>query len=245
MSVDANGARLPEKGLGLALDLLEEVARSDRGVTAADIARAVGAPRATVYRVVNSLVRDEFLVRRPDLTGFLLGTRVLELASLVETQRRAGPATVIERLREQTGEGIHLFGFHRSGVEIVDEDRRIPLADRETLLADPARSAIGHLWLVDHTDRVIARAPRWLVRPSRDDIAAVTEAYAVRGYTEQAALLAPDRACIAVPINDAQGVPIGAVSLSTSTSRLSTVARHVATLRDAADELAEVVPASP
>lgn len=245
MSVDGNGARLPEKGLGLALDILEEVARSDRGVTAADIARAVGAPRATVYRVVNSLVRDEFLVRRPDLAGFLLGTRVLELANLVETQRRAGPSSVIARVREQTGEGIHLFGFHRAGVEIIDEDPHLPLADRETLLADPVKSAIGQLWLVDHADRVIPRAPRWIVRPSPDEIAAVTEAYAARGYTEQAALLAPDRACIAVPVSDALGVPVGAVSLSTSTSRLSTVARHLSTLRSAADELAGVVPAEP
>lgn len=36
-------------------------------------------------------MRDEFLVRRPDLSGFLLGTRVLELASLVEAQRTAAP----------------------------------------------------------------------------------------------------------------------------------------------------------
>ncbi|WP_162564360.1 MULTISPECIES: helix-turn-helix domain-containing protein [Microbacterium] len=240
----AGDTRLPEKGLGLALEILEQVARDDRGASAADIARAVGAPRATVYRVVNSLVRDEYLVRRPDFSGFLLGTRVLELAAIVGARKRPEHAPLLERLREETGEAVHLFAFHRSGLLVLDEDDRRPLSDREALLADPARSAIGHLWLVAHPDRRLPQAPCWRTDAPADDVRAIHEAYAVRGYTEQVALLSADRGCIAVPIHDDDARPVGAVTLSTSIARLSVAARHVGALRDAARALAPLASLS-
>jgi len=234
----AGDTRLPEKGLGLALEILEQVARDDRGASAADIARAVGAPRATVYRVVNSLVRDEYLVRRPDFSGFVLGTRVLELAAVVGARTRPSHGPVVDRLREETGEAVHLFAFHRSGLVVLDEDDAHPLSDRDALLADPTRSAIGHLWLVAHPDRRAPQAPSWRAEAPADEVRAIHEAYAVRGYTEQVALLASDRGCLAVPIIDDSARPVGAVTLSTSIARLSLAARHVGALRDAARTLA-------
>jgi DNA-binding IclR family transcriptional regulator len=234
--------RLPEKGLGLALEILEQVARHDEGATAADLARAVGAPRATVYRVVNSLVRDEYLVRRADFSGFLLGARVLELAAVVDAHRRPAYAPVVERLRAETGEAVHLFGFHSAGLAILDEDPRHPLSDPATLLADPSRSAIGHLWLVDHPDRDAPRAPRWQARPAAADVRAIADAYTVRGYTEQVAMLVPDRGCLAVPVRNRSDETVGALTLATPISRLSVAARHVHALRGAADALAGVEP---
>lgn len=240
----APGARLPEKGLGLALEILEQVARNDEGATAADIARAVGAPRATVYRVVNSLVRDEYLVRRADFSGFLLGSRVLELAAVVDAHRRPAYAHVVERLRTETGEAVHLFGFHSAGLTILDEDPRHPLSDPATLLGDPTRSASGHLWLIGHADRDAPRAPRWRGTPSAEDLRAIADSYTVRGYTEQVAMLAPDRGCLAVPVRNAKSETVGAVTLSMQIAQLSVAARHVRALRSAAEALAGVEPLS-
>lgn len=229
---------LPERGLGLALEILEQVARDHHGASAAEIARAVGAPRATVYRVVNALVRDEYLVRRADFSGFVLGTRVLELAAVVGARSRPEHADVVDRLRAETGEAVHLFAFHRTGLVVLDEDGTRPLSDRDALLGDPLRSAIGHLWLVAHPDRRMPQAPSWGSGAPTEDVRAIREAYAVRGYTEQGALLAPDRGCLAVPIHDHAARPVGAVTLSTAIGRLSVAARHVGALRDAARALA-------
>ena len=193
-----------------------------------------------MYRVVNSLVRDEYLVRRPDFSGFLLGTRVLELAAIVGARTRPTNAAVVDRLRSETGEAVHLFAFHRSGLLVLDEDTAQPLSDPDALLADPARSAIGHLWLVAHPDRRMPQAPSWRVDAAAGDVHAIREAYAVRGYTEQVALLSSDRGCLAVPIHDYAARPVGAVTLSTSISRLSVAARHVGALRDAARALAPI-----
>lgn len=240
----SGSAPLPEKGLGLALEILEQVARHHAGMAAADIARELQAPRATVYRIVNALVRDEYLVRRPDLSGFLLGTRVLELASIVDAHRRPPYQGILDRLRAQTGEAVHLVGFHRAGLTVIDEDPVHPLSDRAALLEDPTRSAVGHLWLIERPERPPSpRDARWGVPTGRIDVADISAAVAARGYAEHMGMLAPDRGCLAVPIRS-NAEPVGAVSLSTSISRLSLAARHVAALREAAESLAalELLP---
>lgn len=76
-----------------------------------------------------------------------------------------------------------------------------------------------------------------------EDVSAIAEAYAIRGYTEQVAMLASHRGCLAVPIRDDHGNTIGAVSLATSITRMSVAARHVNALRDVASQLAGHVPA--
>ncbi|WP_345714393.1 helix-turn-helix domain-containing protein, partial [Kineococcus glutinatus] len=49
------------RALVSALSLLEEVARTGAGATAAEVAAATGTPRATAYRLLNLLVAEEFL----------------------------------------------------------------------------------------------------------------------------------------------------------------------------------------
>ncbi len=59
------------------LDILEVVATLGLGgVTAKEIAGALHLPQATAYRLINSLVAEEYLVRTSDLRGFGLGARL-------------------------------------------------------------------------------------------------------------------------------------------------------------------------
>lgn len=97
--------RLPERGLGLALDILEQVARSDGGLSAAEIARHVRAARATVYRVVNALARDGYLMRPDDVSGFVLGPRALDLADAMDESRLRALPRPWRRTPDQSGEG--------------------------------------------------------------------------------------------------------------------------------------------
>ncbi len=78
-------ARQP-KAIHSALTVLEEVARCGAGVTAREVSDNLGLPRATAYRLLNLLVQDEYLVRMPDLRGFALGRKVVQLVGLVAPQ---------------------------------------------------------------------------------------------------------------------------------------------------------------
>ena len=224
--------------IALAIEILEQVARHRTGVSANEISRTLDVPRATIYRIVNALVQDEFLLRRPDLKGFILGTRVVELAHLVAVEpASAGHETVLASLRRETGEAIHFARFIDAGIVLVDEDRRHPVSDPDGFASDPARSAIGHLLLAD----IPVAAAAAMSSASADDIADIAEAAAVRDYIQQIGLLTPDRACIAVPVRSTDGGLLGGVALATSVSRISTAARHLGLLRQAAAALAEGV----
>lgn len=235
-----DGATVPRtSNIALALDILEQVARHRTGVSANDISRALEVPRATVYRIVNSLVQDEFLLRRPDLKGFILGSRVVELAHLVAVP--SAPAVhqgVLEALRQQTGEAIHFVRFDDDAVVLVDEDPRVPVSDPGAFARDPARSAVGHLLLAE----LPVAAAEASSSATADDIAEIAQAAAVREYTQQIGLLSPDRACLAVAVRSSDGALVGALALATSVSRISTAARHVGLLRQAAAALTEGAP---
>jgi hypothetical protein len=59
------------------------VAEARGGITARQLSARLGLPPATTYRIVNVLVREEYLARLPGWCGFGLGARAAELASVV------------------------------------------------------------------------------------------------------------------------------------------------------------------
>jgi hypothetical protein len=63
-----------------AFAVLEAVARLGPGVTARELTEALPLSRASVYRIIKHLVGSEYLVRTPDLRGFVIGERVRALA---------------------------------------------------------------------------------------------------------------------------------------------------------------------
>jgi len=66
-----------------ALAVLRAVAQARGGITARQLSAGLGLPPATTYRILNVLVRDEYLARLPGGRGFGLGARAAELASVV------------------------------------------------------------------------------------------------------------------------------------------------------------------
>jgi len=74
-----------------AFAVLEAVARLGPGVTARELTEALPMSRASVYRIIKHLVANEYLVRTPDLRGFVIGERVRALASGAITDLVRGP----------------------------------------------------------------------------------------------------------------------------------------------------------
>jgi hypothetical protein len=75
-----------------AFAVLETVARLGPGATARELTEALPMSRASVYRIIKHLVGNEYLIRTPDLRGFVIGERVLALA---------GPSAVTPGTRTQ------------------------------------------------------------------------------------------------------------------------------------------------
>jgi DNA-binding IclR family transcriptional regulator len=86
-----------------AVELLSAVARSERGLTAAEISAALGLSRPTAYHLINTLLEERFLYKEDG--RFVLGLAVGDLAD--GFSRQMTPAPLIPRaeaLARRTGE---------------------------------------------------------------------------------------------------------------------------------------------
>jgi len=79
-----------------ALRVVEAVAAAGDGVTAKVIARRVGIPLPSVYRVVGTLVDEGYLVRLNGARGYGLGYRVAQLHRSLAEQMR--PSALVQRV---------------------------------------------------------------------------------------------------------------------------------------------------
>lgn len=135
------------------LKVLETVARFGTGTTAKEITDALQMPQATAYRVLNSLVADEYLARTSDLRGFALGHAISGLITA------ATPPTVptaardaIQEFRSKNRFAVHLIMFRNSSLRIADEDPDYPLHSVFEMLRYPHTSAAGKLMLAEMGD---------------------------------------------------------------------------------------------
>jgi DNA-binding IclR family transcriptional regulator len=135
------------------LKILEIVARFGTGTTAKEITDALQMPPATAYRLLNSLVGDEYLARTSDLRGFALGHAISGLITA------ATPPTVpvaaraaIDDFRSGTRFAVHLIMFRNASLRIGDEDPDHPLHSTLEMLRFSHASAAGKLMLAELSD---------------------------------------------------------------------------------------------
>jgi DNA-binding IclR family transcriptional regulator len=208
---NAVGARQP-KAIHSALTVLEEVARCGTGVTARDVSDNLGMPRATTYRLLNLLVQDEYLVRMPDLRGFALGHKVVELADrVIPAKPPLAAREILSEVRAHTRGAIHLVRYDRNRLTFIDADPDFPVSDAFRLTRFLETSALGRLLLAE-LDAVDAHDHReaeqyGLTREEAQEIR-------TNGYVRHEGTLEPSRGCIALAIRDSDGTLVAGLGFT-------------------------------
>ena len=222
---DVEKNRVP--AIDRAARILNVLERHPSGIGIRELSERVGAPRTTVYRIVNSL-HDHGLVRRSPSGDFLLGPRILALAAQVtgddsnaELARLARPH--LERLSNTIGQGCKvsvLLG--RSTLVIAAGNsaqeyslmqvtgQRVPLhagAAGKVLLASMSveqREAYVRAGLGRHTGETITDA---------DALFAELDEIAARGWAEDVGEFTQNVCAYAAPIRNQSGATIAALSV--------------------------------
>jgi DNA-binding IclR family transcriptional regulator len=118
-----------------ALALLVLLSRHAGPLPAAAIARELGIPRSTTYRLLGVLVDRGFVVHLPEEQRYGLGVAAFELGSAYSRQgalqRVARP--LLSRLADRTGHNAHLVVLHGRDVVYVIEER---VPGRPSLVSD-------------------------------------------------------------------------------------------------------------
>lgn len=217
---DGLSGRQP-KAVQSALAMLECVARLGAGVTAKEVAESLGMPPATVYRLLNLLVGEEYLVRLPDLSGFALGRKVAGLAGAIAPVRvPTAVREVLADLRREVRAGVHLILYTATTLRVADMDPDLPLQDPALVERHPHATAAGRL--------LLAEQPEWrdLLAPSRltrftastvtrpDQLDACLTDVRGRDWVAQSGELHEGVSCLVAPVRSGVGDLVAGIALS-------------------------------
>ncbi len=220
--------------VGKALSVLDEVASFGRPVKFAELQTRSIYPKATLYRLVQTLVSQGMLFHDDDSGSYSLGIRLVKLAH--SAWKQATLATVarpyVDALAAQVGETIHLAQMEAGQILFVDKQK---MSDRfETLaqtgLVAPAYcTGVGKAILANMTPERRERAlKQQLFLDYTPNTHTSLESLQGELETIRAEGVAYDREeheigiiSIAAPIVTQGGRVIGALSIATSTTRHS------------------------
>ncbi|WP_225613122.1 SMP-30/gluconolactonase/LRE family protein [Variovorax sp. VRV01] len=238
----ADAAKPSASGLGVlekAMHLLNIVSARRSPMTFTDLLRACDLPKATLHRILATLVREGLLRHNAYDKTFQLGLRLLELAHDVwsEFDLRVAAQDELARLRDALGETVELTVLDGTCVVILASEpgaeapgARSAVGQRLPVHASAAGKAIaanldpsGQRRLVQALD-LERFTPRTIVAPA--ELHAEFDLVRARGYAIEQGERASDRAAVAAPIFDYEGRPIGAVAIATDASRLDAARAH-------------------
>lgn len=221
---DSDPYLVPGLQRGLAILQLFDSERRPLGLS--EIARRIGVPRSSTFRLLYTLEALDFVERSPDSKGYRLSSRVLSLGfaylssvELVEIAREP-----LDRLRSSTGLSAHLAV--REGREIVHLLRMPSLQPFTTnvqvgmrrpahatpmgrvLLTEVSDADLAKLYPEKKLQKVTAATPETL-KELRERITADR----ARGYVISYGTYTPNGCSVAAPIRDAKGDIVAAINI--------------------------------
>jgi DNA-binding IclR family transcriptional regulator len=229
------------------LRILEIVARFGTGTTAKEITDALQMPQATAYRMLNSLVADEYLARTSDLRGFALGHAISGLiaAATPPTVTRAARAVMAE-FRHGNRFAVHLIVFRNASLRIADEDPDYPLHAVFEMLRYPHASAAGKLMLAELGDAALPpKRPLVKLTPQTiTDIGVLEEQLVeirITGEASEINELEQGTARLALPVRLPDGSVGAAFCLSGPSERFPAICEHAEAARQVSSRLAPLL----
>lgn len=239
--------------VGKALGVLDLVAEQDGPVRFAELQRLSPLPKATLYRMLQTLVIEGMLAQDHETGSYVPGMRLVRLAHAAWRHASLAPIARprVDAMAERTGYTVHLAQLEQGHVLYVDRrDGR----DRNTEYSDAGKVAPAYCtaagkamlaWLDPfQLDQVLARQSFQRYTPTtlssevvlRDALERVRE----RGYATDREEYQDGVVCVAVPVLSAENIPLGAMSLSgpAGSTNIKDLEAWVPELRDSAEAIA-------
>lgn len=230
---DADTDRYTVPGLERGLRILSEFSRSEPDLSAPELARRLGVPRTTVFRLLVTLESMGFVQRTPDGRSYRLGLAVLRLGfeylaslGMVELGR-----PLLDRLRDSSGHAASLVVLDRR--DVVYLYRAAPHSPFATSVTVGTRlpahaTVLGHVLLGDLSLgalRALYPEPTLESRSAntpRDAKALFQQVQAVRerGWVLAEAYFEAQICTIAAPVHDESGHVVAAVGLTVAGSAI-------------------------
>ena len=245
-------ARSGEGTIAKALDVLDRVAECERPVRFSELMPACGLPKATLYRLLQTLTAQGMLRYDDDRQTYAPGLRLVGLAHAAWRQSSLAPVArpFVDELAEKIGETIHVAQMDNGQVLYVDKRNArdpVDMFSQAGKIGPGYCTGVGKAILA-YLDapaqaRAIERQAFFAHTPSTltSETALASELAVIRrnGIAFDREEHEPGIICIAAPIL-AQDRVLGAISITSTTARtsLDALATHKSHLTATAAEIA-------
>ena len=217
------------RSLERALQILNAFdSEQQQGLTLAQLASALGLPRATVIRLCSTLVKYNFLRQDPESKRYALGTRLFELGSIVfnSFSLRRVASNHIGDLQARLGQTVFLGVLDDDDLLYLDkrEDPRNPISFTSELgrRRPPTWGMVGPAIMAflpdSEIERVLEKRP---FQPTAKKSFTGEEEYVawLRQIREEGVAIDEERAMdgisgVAAPIRDAAGKVIASIGVA-------------------------------
>ncbi|NHB76274.1 IclR family transcriptional regulator [Rhodobacter calidifons] len=239
--------------VGKALDVLDMVARHGRPVRFSDLLTQSAYPKATLYRLLQTLTHQGMLTLDPDTGTYALGVRLVRLAHAAWSQSSLAPIArpYLDELARETGETIHLAQLDLGQVLYVDKRnaaRPVEMFAQAGKVGPAYCTGVGKAMLAflppEALEAALARQSFHRFTPhtlaSREALLEELEAIRKRGHAWDREEHEAGIICCAVPILSRQGRAMGALSITSTTARttLDALGTLAPRIRDIAAKIA-------
>ena len=228
-----------------ALDVLEAMQFSDRGVGISELARELDLPETTIHRLMSTLLRRGYVRQDPVTRKYLLGPCLIPLGSAAGSVLGTKIQPYLERAVELTGETANLAVLDGSEVLYVAQAASPHKVRTFTEVGSwvlPHNAAVGKVLLAYQPPAVAERLLRRNGLPTAtsktitdlDRMMEELEEVRRRGFALDLEERVDGVSCVAVPLWGWDR-PLAAISVSGPTSRMSATS-----FEEVAETLAEV-----
>ncbi len=223
--------------VGKAMDVLELVALEGRPLRFAEVQARSPYPKATLHRLLQSLVHQGLLTQDETTQTYAPGLRLVRLAHMAWAQASLAPIArgPLDALAAELGETIHLAQLDQGQVLYVDKRnaaRPIEMFSQAGKVGPAYCTGVGKAMLAhlppETLERVLQRQSFHRFTPqtltTRAALLADLETIRRDGYALDREEHEAGIICIAVPILARSGRAIGALSVTSSTARTTLAA---------------------
>ncbi|WRH62683.1 MAG: IclR family transcriptional regulator [Fuscovulum sp.] len=233
--------------VGKALDVLDMVAAAGHPVRFSELLTVSAYPKATLYRLIQTLTHQGMLAYDADRQTYALGVRLVRLAHAAWATSSLAPIArpYLDELAEETGETIHLAQMDNGQVLYVDKRnaaKPVEMFAQAGKVGPAYCTGVGKAMLAylsaEALERAIQRQSfhRFTTQTldTESKLKAELEAIRQRGHAFDREEHEPGIICCAVPILTRTGRVIGALSVTSTTARTS-----IAELETGSDQIKE------
>jgi DNA-binding IclR family transcriptional regulator len=220
--------------VGKALDVLDQIAGYGRPVRFGTLLTDSPYPKATLYRLLQTLTSQHMLEYDPEHQTYTLGMRLVRLAHRAWTQSSLAPIARphLDALSAKLQHTVHLAQLDNAQVLYVDKRNAVQPLE---MFSDAGKvgpaycTGVGKAMLAFLPENELERAieqqsfHRFTPHTYADAEALKTELYAIRrrGYAFDREEHEPGIICIAHPVLTDTGRVLGALSVTSSTQRMT------------------------